>query len=59
MDWSNDVKELFTKVIVIYERLDKIKALYPTDSRPEEITLVIKALEFKLSKIKKQIADLD
>ena len=59
MEWSDDIKELFTNVIVLYERLDKLKGLHSPDERPEEVSMVIKALEFRLAKIKKQIADLD
>lgn len=59
MEWSEDVKKAFGTIVVLHEKLDKLKDKFPGPDRPEEVALIIKALEFRLKKVKEQIAHLD
>ena len=59
MDDKKKVAALLYQLGLVYDKLETLRNVYPRGSRPDNVDLVVKALKFKIVKIKQQISELD
>lgn len=59
MDDKKKVAALLYQLGLVYDKLETLRNIYPRGSRPGTVDLVVKALKFKIVKIKQQISELD
>lgn len=59
MDDKKKVAALLYQLGLVYDKLETLRNIYPRGSRPDNVDLVVKALKFKIVKIKQQISELD
>ena len=53
------IAALLYQLGMVYDKLETLRDVYPKGDRPANVDLVIKALKFKIVKIKRQISELD
>ena len=53
------IAALLYQLGLIHDKLETLREIYPKGDRPANVDLVIKALKFKIRKIRSQISELD